>query len=89
MARGTGLGLSICKHFLNLMGGSLEVTSELRMGTAITLHIPIDFEVSKLLTSHVPLHCFAERITDVKQWKYDVMHAICPPSKKPYFNLRY
>lgn len=39
--QGTGLGLSITKSFVELMGGEIELESELDQGTAFTIHIPI------------------------------------------------
>jgi PAS domain S-box-containing protein len=40
-AEGYGLGLSICKNIVNLLGGTLEVESELNKGTRFTLKVPI------------------------------------------------
>jgi signal transduction histidine kinase len=37
---GTGLGLPLAKHFCELMGGSLEIDSELSQGTTVTITIP-------------------------------------------------
>jgi signal transduction histidine kinase len=37
---GTGLGLSLAKHFCELMGGRLEIASELSQGTTVTITIP-------------------------------------------------
>lgn len=37
---GTGLGLSIVKHNLDLIGGTLNIESELEVGTTVTITIP-------------------------------------------------
>ena len=42
---GTGLGLTICKELVDLMGGSIQVESELGKGATFTLDIP--FELSQ------------------------------------------
>ncbi len=39
-AEGTGVGLSITKHLTELMGGRIEVKSEVRKGTCFTLNFP-------------------------------------------------
>lgn len=38
---GTGLGLSLAKHLAEAVGGSLSVTSEIRQGSAFTLHLQL------------------------------------------------
>ncbi len=37
---GTGLGLAICKNYCEMLGGSIEVKSELGEGTTFTIAIP-------------------------------------------------
>jgi signal transduction histidine kinase len=37
---GTGLGLSLVKSMIELHGGSIELSSELGVGTTVTLHFP-------------------------------------------------
>lgn len=37
---GTGLGLSICRELAQLLGGFIEVTSEIRSGSTFTLYLP-------------------------------------------------
>ena len=40
--KGTGLGLSICKAYADLMGGALEVESEVGKGSFFRLRLPAD-----------------------------------------------
>ena len=40
--KGTGLGMAITKRFVDLMGGSIEVESELNKGTRFLLKIPME-----------------------------------------------
>lgn len=41
---GTGLGLAITHHLIQLMGGNIELESELGVGTTISLEIPFDLQ---------------------------------------------
>ncbi|WP_413506952.1 ATP-binding protein [Serratia proteamaculans] len=38
---GTGLGLSLCKHLAELLGGSIELESEMEIGSIFSVHIPL------------------------------------------------
>ena len=42
---GTGLGLTITKHFVTLMGGSIDVDSIIDTGTTFTIRLPISGEL--------------------------------------------
>jgi len=39
--RGTGLGLYLCKEYLDMLNGSIEVSSQLHQGTTFTIKIPM------------------------------------------------
>ncbi|MCV6636853.1 response regulator [Candidatus Albibeggiatoa sp. nov. NOAA] len=38
---GTGLGLTISEHFAGMMGGFIEVKSQINMGSTFSLHLPL------------------------------------------------
>lgn len=41
---GTGLGMAITRHFVELLNGSIEVTSELDVGTEFMVSLPVKYE---------------------------------------------
>ncbi len=48
-AQGTGLGLSITKNFIGMLGGSIDVESELGKGSVFTIVIPVtEFKVAPI-----------------------------------------
>ncbi|AQA18248.1 hypothetical protein BST95_08400 [Halioglobus japonicus] len=44
---GTGLGLSISKHYIGIMGGEIEIRSEIGVGTEISICVPLQPETTK------------------------------------------
>ncbi|RAY75701.1 hypothetical protein DP190_23085 [Enterobacter cloacae] len=53
---GSGLGLSICKELISLMGGSINLQSELNIGTSVYIKLPVSFrEVSKPITRDISI----------------------------------
>lgn len=51
---GTGIGLALSKEFIELLGGSIEVSSQLHKGTIFTIRIPKLEIVSKMTNQALP-----------------------------------
>lgn len=45
---GTGLGLSICRQLTELMGGTIDVSSQAGVGSTFTVRIPFDTETGSI-----------------------------------------
>ncbi|MCR5545716.1 MAG: response regulator [Lachnospiraceae bacterium] len=53
---GTGLGMAITKQFMDLMGGTISVESELGVGTTFTLELSFEVDVEEHLVDHMTSH---------------------------------
>jgi len=45
--KGTGLGLPLCKEFIELLGGKIEIESEINKGTLVKFFVPVEFAEKK------------------------------------------
>ena len=53
--QGTGLGMAITKGLIEQMNGSIEVTSQVGVGSVFVITIP--FEIAEKPVSYTHLHC--------------------------------
>ncbi|MEP6731760.1 MAG: ATP-binding protein [bacterium] len=51
---GTGLGLTITKHFVTMMGGTVDVTSQAGRGTTFTVRLPVNAQ-PLVYTAEMPI----------------------------------
>lgn len=49
---GVGIGLALTKELVNLLGGRIEVSSELGQGTTFTVYLPIQLKATKTAVSY-------------------------------------
>jgi signal transduction histidine kinase/CheY-like chemotaxis protein len=63
-SRGTGLGLAYVRRVLDALGGTLDLTSEIGKGTAITVRLPLLWS-APMSTSQIPVPAEAPPIPSV------------------------
>jgi len=62
---GTGLGLAITRHYCEMLGGSIEVSSEYKLGTTFTVKLPVNLPYDEV-TPSVPRQEKVHQIEDLK-----------------------
>jgi|TARA_R110002126_G_scaffold203115_5_gene350528 signal transduction histidine kinase/ActR/RegA family two-component response regulator len=61
---GTGLGLSLSQNLCRLMGGQIEIESELGAGSRFTIHLPAQVDQTMPLPTEMPIVPLTSRADD-------------------------
>lgn len=94
--KGTGLGLAICRELVNLMGGEIQVRSQLGEGSVFSFCLPLAFESPAVSSDLKPLHLKVLVVDDeeenltvldhyLKDWACEVKLAQTPTEAKTAF----
>ena len=70
---GTGLGLALSKKLCRLMGGDIEVESELGKGSCFTIHLPLTLRSASKGAADRERPRFAPSVF-FRRWKYHSHH---------------
>ncbi|MDX1737232.1 MAG: ATP-binding protein, partial [Alphaproteobacteria bacterium] len=69
---GTGLGLSITKNIIELMQGSISLTSKVNKGTTFEVYLPLDIAKTAALAEHLMISSVS---SDIKLKEHDILIA--------------